>query len=171
MPISSDTQKRTKSLLQSKPEQIIDLADKWNRKHTVKGSQAELNTKARIFEPASNVERQAEEGCMKKIKIERSLKLRQEDIRSRTFNILSNKSENEDNWLGCYGQQKEQYFSQVMPKMSTIHDEKKQITNKLTNDESINISKRLSMDYKPKMNVTWQSSIRYKHTPKDNELW
>jgi len=32
MPISSEDHKRTKSLLQSKPETIIDLGDKWDRK-------------------------------------------------------------------------------------------------------------------------------------------
>jgi hypothetical protein len=55
----------------------------------VKGSSADLDTYERIFVPASNIERKAEEGCMKKIKIERSLKLRKEDLRRKDYNILS----------------------------------------------------------------------------------
>jgi len=56
----------------------------------VAGSQAELNTMRRIYEPASNIERQPEDGCMKKILMERSLKLRREDLRSKTYNITTN---------------------------------------------------------------------------------
>ena len=82
MPISSETNKRTKSLLQNKPETIIDIGDKWNHKHIVQGSSAELDTQKRIYKHASNIDREPEDGChMKKIKIERSLKLRKEDIR------------------------------------------------------------------------------------------
>ena len=44
----------------------------------------------RIYEPASNIERQPEDGCMKKILMERSLKLRREDLRSKTYNIMTN---------------------------------------------------------------------------------
>lgn len=44
MPISSDDHKRTKSLLQQKEETVIDIADKWNNKHIVPGSIAELDT-------------------------------------------------------------------------------------------------------------------------------
>ena len=69
----------------------------------MKGSQAELNSKKRIYQPASNIERQPEDGCMKKILIERSLKLRREDLRSKTFNICSNGEENENNWLNSFG--------------------------------------------------------------------
>ena len=55
----------------------------------VAGSQAELNTMRRIYEPASNIERQPEDGCMKKILMERSLKLRREDLRSTIERICS----------------------------------------------------------------------------------
>jgi hypothetical protein len=44
MPVSSDDHKRTKSLLQQKDETVIDIADKWNNKHIVPGSIAELDT-------------------------------------------------------------------------------------------------------------------------------
>jgi hypothetical protein len=79
---------------------VIDIGDKWNSKHTVQGSSAELNTKKRIYEPASNIDRQPEDGChMKKIKIERSLKLRKEDTRSNTHNIITNNQEAVDPWM------------------------------------------------------------------------
>lgn len=57
--------------------------------------------------PASNIERQPDEGCMKKIKIERSLKLNREDCRDKNFNVLSNTAKNEENWLNSFGDQKE----------------------------------------------------------------
>jgi hypothetical protein len=44
---------------------------------------------------------------MKKIKIERSLKLRQEDLRSRHFNVITNNQEPEKNWIDSFGGQKE----------------------------------------------------------------
>ena len=40
-------------------------------------------TKQRIFIPESNVDRKKEEGCMNKIKIERAVKLVQEESRGR----------------------------------------------------------------------------------------
>jgi len=49
-------------------------------------------TQERIFVPASNVERKKEEGCMPKIKIERTAKLAREDQRGKTFNILTGAS-------------------------------------------------------------------------------
>jgi len=44
---------------------------------------------------------------MKKIKIERSLKLRQEDLRSRPYNVITNNQEPENNWINSFGGQKE----------------------------------------------------------------
>jgi arylamine N-acetyltransferase len=90
-------------LLNTKPETIIDIGDKWKAKHNVDDSSAKLNTYQRIFVPASNIERQPDEGCMKKIKIERSLKLRQEDLRNRNFNVLTNNQEPENNWINSFG--------------------------------------------------------------------
>ena len=136
MPISSDDHKRTKSLLQSKPETIIDIGDKWNRKHIVKGSQAELNTQKRIYVPASNIERTPEDGCMKKIKIERSLKLRKEDFRQRNHNLITNNVEPEDIWLNSFGEQKEaEFYKTAMPKIDSIHDQFTQISNKYNQDD------------------------------------
>ena len=95
MPVSSPAHKRTKSLLQNKPETIIDVADKWKTKknnfdQTASEKLYHLDTKERFCYPASNVKREPEDGCMKKIKIERSLKLHQEDMRGRDTNLLSN---------------------------------------------------------------------------------
>lgn len=106
-PVGTDTYKRTRSLLQTKPERSIDIHETWKRRNIVKGSQAELDTRKRIYEPASNIEREPEDGCMKKILIERSLKLRREDLRSKTFNIQTNNQEQENNWLNSFGDQKD----------------------------------------------------------------
>lgn len=59
----------------------------------------------RIFVPASNVERKKEEGCMAKIKIERTAKLAKEDHRGKTFNILTGASIDSKVWLNAMGSQ------------------------------------------------------------------
>ena len=110
MPVSSDTFKRTRSLLQTKPETVVDISDKWKTKCTVKGSQAELDTHKRLYVPASNIERQPEDGCMKKIKIERSLKLRKEDLRDKTTNVLTNNQEPENAWIDSFSDQKNTFM-------------------------------------------------------------
>ena len=81
---------------------MIDVADKWKRLHHVQGASSSLDTNKRINLPASNVDRNPEEGCMKKIKIERSLKLRKEDFRNRTFNVLTNNQEPEEKWIDSF---------------------------------------------------------------------
>ena len=107
---------------------------------------------------------------MKKILIERSLKLRREDLRSKTFNITSNAQEDENNWLDSFGGQKEQFYSKVQPKIQIIHAENANITASI-NDED-RAYEKLRMNMGPdKMNVTHQSSIRYKCIPKDHSLW
>lgn len=60
MPISSDKFKRTTSLLNTKPETVIDIGDKWKRLHHVSGASSSLDTNQRIYEPASNVDRNPE---------------------------------------------------------------------------------------------------------------
>jgi len=107
MPISSSTFKRTTSLLNPRPETIVDISDKWKRLHHVSGASSSLDTNERIYVPASNVDRNPEEGCMKKIKIERSLKLRQEDLRNKTFNIVTNNKDHESVWVDSFQGQKE----------------------------------------------------------------
>lgn len=69
---------------------MIQIADHWKSKGVVKDStQQRFNTHERLFLPASNVERKKEDGCMNKLKIERSLKLREEDNKGKAFNILT----------------------------------------------------------------------------------
>jgi len=102
-PVSSETFKRSKSLLQEGPERVVDIADKWRKKAMVRDNAlSTVNTRQRIYEPASNIERAPEDGCMKKIKIERSLKLRKEDVRERGFNVITNNDEPESVWLDSF---------------------------------------------------------------------
>lgn len=79
------------------------------------GSLSSLNTYERFCVPASNVDRKQEDGCMKKIRIERSLKLRREDLRGRSYNILTNKEQFESDWLNSFGAQKEALLNAVTP--------------------------------------------------------
>jgi hypothetical protein len=62
-------------------------------------------THERIFVAASNVERKKEEGCMAKIKIERTAKLAQEDRRGKTYNILTGATMDNKVWLNSMGNQ------------------------------------------------------------------
>ena len=104
MPVASDTWKRSTSLLPAAvPETVIDLGDKWKKRHIVPGSIAELDTRRRIYEPASNIDRTAEDGCMKKIKMERSMKLRREDVRAKSTNVVTNNIEPDDVWQKSFG--------------------------------------------------------------------
>ena len=69
---------------------IVDLSEKWKSKGKVNEKLQTLNTYERIYESASNIDRNPQDGCMKKIKIERSLKLRVEDGRGKSYNVLTN---------------------------------------------------------------------------------
>ena len=111
MPVTSDTWKRSTSLLPvGKPETVIDLGDKWKHRHIVPGSIAELDTRRRIYEPASNIDRTAEDGCMKKIKMERSMKLRKEDFRAKSTNVVTNNVEPEGVWHNSFGEQLDKFY-------------------------------------------------------------
>lgn len=88
-----------------KPETVIDLGEKWKYRHIVPGSIAELDTKKRIYKPASNIDRTPEDGCnLKKIKIERSMKLRKEDFRAKSTNMVTNNIEPEEVWHNSFGE-------------------------------------------------------------------
>ncbi len=62
-------------------------------------------TAQRIFVPASNVDRKKEEGCMPKLKIERAHKLFSEDVRGKSYNILSGAEVDKKVWMNAMGEQ------------------------------------------------------------------
>lgn len=47
---------------------------------------------------------------MKKIKIERAMKLQREDLRNRNTNVISNNRDDSNVWLNSFGEQKDKYF-------------------------------------------------------------
>lgn len=47
---------------------------------------------------------------MKKIRLERSMKLRQEDLRNRNTNLITNNEEDKNVWLNSFGEQKDKYY-------------------------------------------------------------
>ena len=92
MDVGSSTIKRFGSLFsKGAPEKLVEVADNWRSKGRVRNSSIkQFNTHQRIFLPANNLERQPEDGCMKKIKLERSLKLRNEEFKGRPkYDIVS----------------------------------------------------------------------------------
>lgn len=102
--ISCDSIKRSSSLHKhGQVDQVVEIVDNW--KSLGKVPEARKNTQQRIFEPASNVNRVKEEGCMNKIKIERSMKLRDEEMRGRKFNPITGTTDKEE-WTRSYGDQK-----------------------------------------------------------------
>lgn len=73
--VSDPALKRTSTLHKAgAPDKVVEIADHWKSLGRVPDSVKD--THKRIFVPASNVNREKEEGCMNKIKIERSIKLR-----------------------------------------------------------------------------------------------
>ena len=105
---------------------MVEIADTWKSKNVVKGSRIkEFNSFQRLFEPADNVDRKSEDGCMKKIKIERSAKLRQEDTRGHNhFDIISGKSHTDQYWIKAFGQQAKDAKMIEKPKLATLDDMK-----------------------------------------------
>ena len=60
-------------------------------------------TKERLFVAASNVDRRKEEGCMNKIKIERTAKLDGEDRRGKSYNIVTGAVNDRAVWVNSMG--------------------------------------------------------------------
>ena len=108
LPISSTDYKRVTSLHKDgKRDPVIILDSKWKTKAQV---QPELcparmqTTKERLFMPptssaVANAPKK-EEGCMPKVKLERTLKLDKEDRRQKTYNILSGATVEASQWGG-----------------------------------------------------------------------
>ena len=109
---------------------------------------------------------------MKKVRLERTLKLRKEDMREKPYNVLTNNVSPEENWLNTFGKdQKDQYLDPVNDTLSVLHNEKSQIASCLSMDDLQNEKMRINMNYMPKKVITHESSLRYQCIPKDNKLW
>ena len=108
MDLGSPTIKRYGTLFsKGEAEKVVEVADGWKSKGQVRNNHlTQYNTHQRIFIPANNVERKPEDGCMKKIKIERSLKLRNEDFKGRSkYDIVSGLEQGDSNWIDSFGKQ------------------------------------------------------------------
>ena len=58
-------------------DKVVAMVETWKSKGQIRNSSVKkYNTHERLFVPADNVERKKEDGCMNKIKVERSIKLR-----------------------------------------------------------------------------------------------
>lgn len=90
-----------------KPEQVVHISDKWKSKSPVKDCRfTKFDSHQRLFVPASNVDREKEDGCMNKLKIERSIKLRQEDFKNRKkYDIVSGAEQKDGAWINSFGGQ------------------------------------------------------------------
>ena len=108
MDIGSPKIKRFGSLFsKGQAEKVVEVSDVWKNKGQVRNSSIKaFNTHQRLFVPADNVERQPEDGCMKKIKIERSLKLRQEEFKNRPkYDIVNGTDQGDAAWIDSFGKQ------------------------------------------------------------------
>ena len=90
-----------------KAEKVVEVSDVWKSKGSVRNSSIkQYNTHQRLFVPANNVERQPEDGCMKKIKLERSMKLRNEEFKNRSkYDIVTGTEQADAAWLDSFGKQ------------------------------------------------------------------
>ena len=89
-----------------KPECVVTApSDTWKSKSPVKDSRFKgFDNHQRLFVPASNVDRKKEDGCMNKLKIERSIKLREEDFKNRKkYDIVSGVEQKDSAWIGSFG--------------------------------------------------------------------
>ena len=104
---SNDAKRSTTLHSKGNLEKVVNIAENWKSKSPVKDSRFHsFSSHQRIFEPASNVNREKEDGCMNKIKIERSHKLRQEDFKGRKrFDIVSGAEQKDDVWIKSFGGQ------------------------------------------------------------------
>lgn len=107
LPVSSVDYKRVTSLhKEGKKDPVIILDSKWKSKAQVQPALCPprlQTTKERLFMPPSAVVSRAptkEDGCMPKVKIERTLKLDQEDRRQKSFNIISGVTVESKQWGG-----------------------------------------------------------------------
>lgn len=55
--------------------------------------------------------------------------------------------------------------------IKSCHTEKTHIASGVTAEDRMNETMRVNMNYKPKMTITHDSSVRYRCNPKDNKLW
>ena len=108
MDVGSTKIKRFSSLYsKGAPEKIVSVDEKWKSKGPVRNNSIKyFNTHQRLFIPANNVDPEKEEGCMNKIKIERSLKLREEDFKNRPkYDIVSGRPSDDSAWINSFGKQ------------------------------------------------------------------
>ena len=89
------------------PEKIVSISDKWKSKSVVKDCRFnQFDSHQRLFVPASNVDREKEDGCMNKLKIERSIKLREEDFKNRgKYDIVTGVEQKDTAWINSFGNQ------------------------------------------------------------------
>lgn len=114
MDIGSPEIKRFGSLFsKGNPDRLIEISDTWKSKGPVRNSVfRQYSTHERLFMPANNIDRKPEDGCMKKIKLERSLKLRAEEFKNRgKYDIVTGIEQGDNKWIGSFGRQaKDQGF-------------------------------------------------------------
>lgn len=99
------------------------------------------------------------------------MKLRQEDLRYRDTNLITNNQEDKNVWLNSFGEQKQQYFDKFNQTINKIHSDRAQIAPAFTEADKQNEALRVNISYMPKKNITHESSIRYKHIPKDSGIF
>jgi len=90
-----------------KPEKVVHISETWKSKSPVKDCRfTNFDSHQRLFVPASNVNREKEDGCMNKLKIERSIKLRTEDFKNRkNYDIVSGAEVKDSAWINSFGGQ------------------------------------------------------------------
>lgn len=83
---------------------VVDIDQTWTGKgHNCRPEQ---DSHERIFKPADNSVLGKQEGCMNKVRVERALKLQQEETKGRRYNILNGVQDvSPKRWLGAFGSQ------------------------------------------------------------------
>jgi hypothetical protein len=131
---TGDIKKFNASMHREGQEIVVDVDSQWK----YKGRSTNISTTCKpvtfkkIFEPGTNFTRKNEDGCPVSVKVERTLKLREEDFRAKPYNILSNTKQQEGTWRGCFKDQLTNLDAGIPDTISVVHTEKKQISCAVT---------------------------------------
>ena len=106
--IGSPNYKRTNaSIHHGRDELVVDVDSQWKTKGRSTNVSANPRSFTKIFEAGPSFQRKNEDGCPVSVKVERTMKLREEDFRAKPFNVLSNTRLEEATWRDCFKNQME----------------------------------------------------------------
>lgn len=75
------------------------------------------------------------------------MKLRREDLREKSTNVITNNQDDKSVWLDSFGGQKDLYHDKFNQTINKIHTDKDQIASAMTNADRDNEKLRVNIQY------------------------